>query len=45
MFSCTHTEAMKALSEMKEKWMTVIPWGWCDNQSPEWKCLWHKKDE
>lgn len=45
MFSCTHTQAMKSIADMKAKWMTVIPSQWCDNQSTEWKCLWHPHED
>ena len=43
MFQYTYTETIKAIVDMKSRWMTVIPSDSCDNRDKEWKCLWHSK--
>lgn len=42
-FGMSYDEVKKGLEEYKAKWFTVIPWAWCDNILPDWRCWGHQK--
>jgi hypothetical protein len=40
-FWLNYEQVKEWLEKYKAKWYTVIPWAWCDNILPDWRCWWH----